>query len=342
MYNKQFLEQVSIVIVAKSSDYLLKTCISKIRELYKTVKIIIVLDEIDNEFEKNENITVLKSENLNMSAKRNLGVKSAETKYIAFIDSDAYPMGNWLEKSIEFLEKNLDYTAVTGCQYSPEEDSFEQKCLRLVRFNRLFTHPEWCNVINKDVEEYDCEIFMTSNVIIKKSDYEDIGGMNETIYLSEDNEFSQRLIKSRYKIRFIPKVSVFHRESKMYPFFRKIYCMSYYYANQFVKGKKIKETKQSIFQFFPLFGIFLFILLWISFLYLRINPYIILVLPFLVITLLIKEAVIEALKLPEKNIQGFFIIFFSFCLFCAVWVTGTFLGMINFPTKEIQSMYRHY
>ena len=225
MKNKNFEQSVSIIIPSRNADYLLKECIEKIRELYNEVHIVLVLDEIgENSLGGGEkNITVLKSTNPNMSAKRNQGVYSCKTEYIAFLDSDAYPCRNQLETGVAFLEENQSYSAVTGCQYNPPSDKFEQICLRLVRFSPLFTHKEWLSVTDRNVHPYDCEVLMTSNVIMRRFDYIKINGMNENIYLAEDSEFSWRLIKNGYRIRFIPQVSVFHHECTLYPFLRKVY-----------------------------------------------------------------------------------------------------------------------
>ena len=342
MEDKTISELVTIIIPARTNDYLVNICVKKIRELYKTVKIVLILDDTEKSPITDENTVILKSDSLTISAKRNKGVKISQTKYVAMIDSDAYPNKNWLENAISFLEINSEYSAVTGCQFNPPEDNFIQICLRRIRFNHLFTHQEWCKIIDFNSKEQDCTEFMTSNVIIRKSDYENLNGMNEKIYIAEDNEFSERLIKNGYKIRFIPKVSVFHRESTMYPFFRKIYCMGYYYANMCIKKKPVKNFKQSIIQFFPLFGILIFCFVWMLFLYLKINPAFLLILPMFVIFILFAESVKEALKLEKRKFTGFFIFFFSFCLFCMVWVISTFCGLINFPSQNIQTLYKQY
>ncbi len=336
MNTNNYENDVSIIIPSRDIDYLLEDCVSKIRELYKNIKIILVLDEINKEI--NSDITILKSKNLNMSAKRNQGIEVAQTKYIAFLDSDSYPIAGWLENAVNFLENNKNYSVVTGCQFNPQSDTFEQKCLRLIRFSRLFTHDEWCIVIDKNAVEQDCSEFMTSNAIMRKQDYIDIGGMNEKIYLAEDNEFSLRLTKKGYKIKFIPNVSVFHREATLYPFLRKIYCMSYYYANTFVKGQAVKTLKQTMFQLIPLFGVIVFIFLSIL---LNFSPYL-LIIPVLALLILAIEANKESKKLNNKRTKGFFIIFFTFCMFCTVWIIGSFLGLINFPSKDIQKCYKHH
>lgn len=72
MNNNDYEKDVTIIIPSRNIDYLLEDCVSKIRELYKDIKIILILDEINKEI--NSDITILKSKNLNMSAKRNQGV----------------------------------------------------------------------------------------------------------------------------------------------------------------------------------------------------------------------------------------------------------------------------
>jgi len=339
-----FEQLISIIIPVRTLDFLLEKCITKIREYYPKVNIVVIYDEFQNNdnIQKQKYITYLKSTNKNMSAKRNQGVNNCNTEYIAFLDSDAYPCENWIEEGLSFLRDNQNYSAVTGNQFNTPEDNFEQKCLRLVRFSPLFTHEEWLTITDKNINDYDCKVFMTSNVIMRRKDYTDIKGMNEEIYLAEDNEFSKRLIENDYKIRFIPKVSVYHRESKLYPFLRKIYCMSYYYANMFIKGKPVKDFKQSIAQFIPLIGLLLFILLWIILYKIQINPFILLFLPFIAFLILIKEAIYTSNKLNNKKLKGFFLILFTYCAFCFIWIIGTFLGLINFPSKDIQKLYRQY
>ena len=41
-----------------------------------------------------------------MSEKRNRATSSVKEKYIAFIDSDAYPVSSWLINGINILKKN--------------------------------------------------------------------------------------------------------------------------------------------------------------------------------------------------------------------------------------------
>lgn len=338
---------VSIVIPSRNVDYLLEKCVQKIRLLYPDVKIVLVIDDILSEDYKkfDENVFILKSEKFTMSAKRNQGVKFVDTKYIALIDSDAFPDENWLENAFLFLENNREYSAVTGCQMNYPDDLFTQKCLRLLRFSPLFSHDEWFKVIDLDTKETDCSEFMTSNVVIRRETYEKLNGMREDLYLAEDNEFSQRMSQNGYKIRFIPNVKVFHREAKTYSFLRKFYSIAVYYSNCFVNNVKIKNKRQTISQFLPaLAALFYLFFIGLNIFVLKSENLadFLIILPFLILLLLIYNAVVITKKLPKYRILAIAYIFYVSLLFCLLWVVGTLVGLFPKNIYDVQKGYKHY
>ncbi len=335
---------ISIIIPSRTQDYILNDCIREIRKIYTTVKIFVILDEI-NETKYDENVILIKSENRNMSAKRNLGVKLADTKYIAFLDSDAYPLNNgkWLEKSIEFLENNENYAAVTGPQLNPPSDTYIQKCIRYIRFSRLLTHENLDVIADRNPKEHDNSgEFVSANLIMRKDVYNKLNGMDENIYLAEDNEFSTRLDKRGYKVRFLPEVTVYHSESKLYPFLRKTWCMSYYYANMFVRGKLVKDLNDILLGFFPLAGIFIFVFLVLLFLYLNINYIPLITIPLVILMIILIESFNISKKLESGKKYEIPLIFTIFCLYLSVWVIGSLAGFLFIPCKKVQDLYKHY
>lgn len=348
MSNNFYENLVSIIIPSRNIDYILCKTIKEIRNLYKSVEIILVLDEINEypDFKKDENIKILKSVNKNMSAKRNLGVKNSNSKYIALLDSDSYPKENWLENAVNFLEKNNDYHAVTGCQLNWQTDNYKQKCLRLLRFNRFLTHEDWIKIIDINTNEQDCSEFMTSNVFIRKKIYEDLNGMDENIYLAEDNEFSYRFIKNGNKIRFIPDVLVFHRESEFFPFLRKIYSMGYYYSNNLFKRKNLNVI-HLITEILPLCLFFILILFYFLLCKTNINPNIILIIPLAGLLIIFNESYkiaknFETEKYKTNKLKVFLFTYIAFVLYGFVYIFSYFLGLIHFPSKKVENLYKHY
>lgn len=65
------------------------------------------------------------------ASKRNYAAKKACGKYLAFIDSDAYPHPDWLKNSLKHL-KPAHISAVCGPNLTPPQDNLYQKTSGLV------------------------------------------------------------------------------------------------------------------------------------------------------------------------------------------------------------------
>lgn len=338
------IENTTIIIPTRNIDYLLKECLSNIRKLYAFVKIIVIADEYnENEIKDfDENIIFLKSVNKNMSSKRNLGVNSAYTEYIAFIDSDAYPNNNWIEIGTDYLAKNTDYVAVTGNQLIPKDDNIEKQCIRQVRFCRLFTYSKWSKIIDLNAKEQDCAEFITSNVIIRKCTYIQNGGMNENIYLAEDNEFSQRLHSLGLKFRFIPNVQVFHHEATYLPFMKKIFSMAFYYSVTPMQNISANNIKEKVRMYIPLLGSIFLILLFVLSIKLGLNILINAVIPLIIFFIFSIEAVKLSDKISQNKIKSYLYFMFLFVSFCIFYISGQIAGLLNIKSIKAENLYKHY
>ena len=67
---------------------------------------------IENDFKNNSKIRIVKNtKNLGAGISRNIGIKHAKGKIVAFVDSDDFWMPNKLEKQTKFMEENnYDFT----------------------------------------------------------------------------------------------------------------------------------------------------------------------------------------------------------------------------------------
>ena len=95
------LNTINIVIPSITTDYRLLRCLKGIaKSSYKRFFVTLVLENKEGvknlkKFRFRIN-TIVNQKLINMSEKRNVGVKKYKSKYVAFIDSDAYPSKNWL------------------------------------------------------------------------------------------------------------------------------------------------------------------------------------------------------------------------------------------------------
>ena len=112
---------VSIILpYYKKINYIKKTINSILNQSFKDFEIILIYDDenlqdlyiIEENFKKNPKIKIIKNtKNLGAGISRNIGIKHASGKIIAFIDSDDFWLPDKLDKQTKFMEENnFDFT----------------------------------------------------------------------------------------------------------------------------------------------------------------------------------------------------------------------------------------
>jgi len=144
-------------------------------------------------------ITIIQlKKNVGVSEARNIGVKSAKSEYIAFLDSDDLWSTNKLEKQLDYMKNHESASLLhTGCTVFAENKkdiTYNEKPLNL-SFQDL--------VKNSHV--------MMQSSIIKRSVFITLGGFDKSFRQTEDFEFSMRLIVNNYQIHFLPELLTFVR-----------------------------------------------------------------------------------------------------------------------------------
>ena len=104
--------KVSVIITTHNRLELLKRAVESVmNQTYKNLEVIVVDDHSTDgtvEWCLNNRITLLQSVSKGGNAARNLGIKYASGKYVAFLDDDDY----WFENKIE---KQISYVLSSGC-----------------------------------------------------------------------------------------------------------------------------------------------------------------------------------------------------------------------------------
>ena len=105
----------AIVIPAININEDVEKCLQEClrQEKVKTTIYLITNKKIRQKFKKKK-IKYLNFGDINMSQKRNLAVKICKDRFIAFIDSDAYPSKNWIFNALKILKKNKKIGIITG------------------------------------------------------------------------------------------------------------------------------------------------------------------------------------------------------------------------------------
>lgn len=150
--------------------------------------------------------------NLDAAGGRNIGIKLVDKKsdYILFFDDDFVIERNTIAKLYQAISDNEGYGAATGKILYYENPSIVQIAGSSVS---LYTGLNYANH-GPDDGRFDkpCDCFAGGSMLIKKSVVMKVGFYDE-IYPRpyEDADYSVRIIKAGYKIRYVPEARIFHK-----------------------------------------------------------------------------------------------------------------------------------
>lgn len=127
------MPKVSVIVPVYNTEKYLKDCLnSLVNQTLKDIEIIIINDgstdkslELLNDYaSKYKNIIIINKKNEGQAIARNLGIKSANGEYIAFVDSDDYIELNMFEELYKDSEKKYD---IVMCNFYKTFENYEEK-----------------------------------------------------------------------------------------------------------------------------------------------------------------------------------------------------------------------
>lgn len=220
--------KISVIIPFVSVNAYVIECLSACLSLeYKNFDVVLLSDEkieLPTEFSSDIRLKVIVTGKLTISAKRNIGIsQSPEAKYLAFIDSDAYPDKKWLKNAVEAFSGRDDIWIVGGPNVCPREDKkdFRKRVVGNAVRSMLVSGMSAFNFREGPARNGPRHHLPTCNLIAKREAIEKIGGFDETYITGEDMKFSWTALKKGGVIFFSKDVLVYHHPRSIFmPFIR--------------------------------------------------------------------------------------------------------------------------
>jgi len=202
---------VSIIVITKNNIKTIKKCIDGLINLNyeKNDYEIIFVDGHSNDgtdtFIKNyvnENIKLIYEDKGTMGYARNLGIKEAKGKYIFFLDADAYPEKDWLNKVLTQFSENPNVIMIGGM----DEMIGGSETSALTNAWRRLEKSYGVSAIAK---------IKTVNLAIRKEILENYGMFDESLSHYDEGELKVRLYTINPNFGFIydPNIIVYHERS---------------------------------------------------------------------------------------------------------------------------------
>lgn len=189
-------------------------CVLTCAALCPDAQIIVLPDELQNHPVLPPTAQVIVTGSKTISAKRNIGAWHVPQAYaLAFIDSDAYPIGNWLQNALARLIENPDLAAVGGPNMPPPDSSRSELYVGRALTSPLVSGLGYFRKMQKPARLV--EGLPSCNLVVRADVYKSLGGMDESLYTGEDVEFCARLRNAGGHILYEPEVAVYHKNRSL-------------------------------------------------------------------------------------------------------------------------------
>lgn len=206
---------VSIVVPCKQIGEYERECLKGCLGLdYANFEVLILPDGGSWETSGMERVRVIETGHVSPAMKRNIGIKEAKGKLIAFIDSDAFPDQGWLRNASRWFT-NPHVGAVGGPSITPPSDSPRQKGGGLVLSSMMggggLSH-RYAKQGDREVDD-----IPTCNIIVRRSVVDRLGGFNRDYWPGEDTYLCLQ-IKTHLGLKLIyaPDVVVYHHRRPLF------------------------------------------------------------------------------------------------------------------------------
>jgi len=203
--------QFSIIIIARRINAYIRDAIPHIlAQTNRSYEIIIVSEA--PETESFANTRIITSGRASPAMARNIGAREARGAILAFIDDDAYPAKDWLEKALgDFEDKAVG--AVGGPSLVPPQATFFQQVS-----NKVFelSSSRTGRRYSRGARKTEVDVWPTCNFFVRKTIFDTLGGFSDKYWGGEDTTFCYDLVKAGVKILYDPDVLVYHHPRKTF------------------------------------------------------------------------------------------------------------------------------
>jgi GT2 family glycosyltransferase len=207
----QSIPRVSVIIPLHRDNEVFRACLSKLIHLECVVpfEVWLVSDvAVDDLPMEVRHVRTGATTDTSPAVKRDRGAKEARGELLAFIDDDAYPRSDWLDRACSALD-DLKVDAVGGPGVTPPGSPWRQRLGGAVYESFLGSGPLRHRFMEVGVAR-DSDDLPAYNFVVDRRALEVVGGWASTFYGGEDTKVCLELSRAGFGLRHDPSVVVFH------------------------------------------------------------------------------------------------------------------------------------
>ena len=213
------LPLVSVIVPCKAPGAVLTECLQAISTLtYPNVEAIVLPD--DPVPDGLPGAVTIPTGPVGPAHKRDRGADAARGEILAFIDDDAYPRADWLDRAVAIFAES-EIVAVCGPGVTPPTDGILAQASGWVYASLLGGGNYRYRVLPEPARWVDD--FPSMYFLVRSAAFEAAGGFDTHFYPGEDTKLCLALLERGGKIRYDPDVLVYHHRRDLFrPHLRQI------------------------------------------------------------------------------------------------------------------------
>ncbi len=215
------INKISIIIPTWNTAQITKKCVNTINTFIPDQEIIVVDNgSEDNTVEvltKIKNVKIVKNgTNLGFAKANNIGLKSATSDYIVFMNSDMELIDKSLLNLIKFLKENKDI-GIIGPKFlnpdkTPQASVFPPQTCQNAFKEFWLGQQSYSKYLPLEEEPLAVSYISGGCIAVNKKYFEKIGKWNEKYFFYfEDMDLCRQVTKSGKQIVYYPKCQIIHR-----------------------------------------------------------------------------------------------------------------------------------
>ena len=184
---------------------------------------------------------------VNPAQKRDIAIEHAKGEILGFIDDDAYPAKDWLNKAMDnFKDSNI--AAAGGPAVTPSGDTFRQRASGLVYSSPIVSAKFTYRYLPKKGRYVDD--YPSCNFLVRKSIMQQLGGFDTKFWPGEDTKLCLEITKKLgKKIIYDPGALVYHHRRPL--FAGHLRQVASYALHRGYFARRYPETSRRISYFIP-------------------------------------------------------------------------------------------
>lgn len=257
---------ISVIIpFQKESDYLAETLAALKNQTHRKMDVVLLSDGPLAESFVREHLgsypfpyKIIETGPVSPAVKRDKGAVVCSGEVLAFIDDDAYPAQDWLEKAIPYFYDEA-VCGTGGPQLTPENDGFWQKVSGAVFLSPLnggTVFRYWPGNRSKSVDDWP-----SVNLLVRKTDFFMVGGFDNEYWPGEDTKLCLDLVNLGKTIIYVPDMIVYHHRRS--GFRRHLHQIGNYGLHRGFFAKRYPSTSFRLMYFLPSCFFFFVTLGWV-------------------------------------------------------------------------------